>query len=134
MWENYGIQGGILVMLLERDLTYRIRACVFEVYGELGHGFLERVYENALSLELRAHGLQVRCQVPVDVRYKGSMVGQYFSDVIVDDRVLLELKAQERLPEACELQLLNYLKASGIRVGMLINFAAPQATIRRMIL
>ncbi len=92
------------------------------------------MYENALSLELRARGLQVRCRIPVDVQYKGSMVGQYFADMIVDDRVLLELKAQERLPEACELQLLNYLKTSGIRVGMPINFAAPQATIRRMVL
>lgn len=121
-------------MLLEQDLTHRIRACVFEVHREPGHGFLGRVYENALSLELRARGLPVRCRVPVDVHYKGTVVGRYFADMIVDDRILSELKAQARLPEACELQILNYLKAGGIRVGMPINFATPRATIRSMAL
>lgn len=121
-------------MLLEKELTYRIRACVFEVYRELGHGFRERVYEKALLAELETCGLRVSSQVPFQVRYKGRVIGEYIADVVVEDRVILELKAQDRLPPTCEAQLLNYLKASGIRIGMLINFAAPRATVKRMIL
>ena len=120
-------------MLLEEDLSYQIRGAVFEVSRHLGHGFLEKVYERALSRELRSRGLRVAIQVSLVVRYKGKDVGWYYADMIVEDRILLELKSQARTKND-EAQLLNYLKASGLRVGMLINFVCPKAQIKRLIL
>ena len=98
-------------MLLEEDLSYQIRGAVFEVSKHLGHGFLERVYERALHCELRGRGLRVTRQVPLLVRYKGEDVGEYIADMIVEDRVLLELKSQHR-SRADEAELINYLKTS----------------------
>ena len=119
-------------VLLEEELSYEIRGAVFEVSRHLGHGFLERVYERALHCELGARGLKVTRQVPLLVRYKGKDVGEYVADMIVEDRVLLELKSQHR-SRADEAQLINYLRASGLRVGMLINFTYPKAQIKRIV-
>jgi len=122
-------------MMLEQERTsYLIRGCVFEVYKQLGCGFLEKVYERALLRELFLHGLHAKTQVPFEVHYKGVVVGEYFADMVVEDSVILELKAQQQLPRECESQLLNYLKASGLRLGFLINFAFPRARIKRVIL
>ncbi len=120
-------------MLLEEDLSYQIRGAVFEVSRHLGHGFLEKVYERALRCELRSRGLGVASQVSLVVRYKDKDVGWYYADMIVEDRILLELKSQARTKND-EAQMLNYLKASGLRVGMLINFVYPKAQIKRLIL
>lgn len=120
--------------MLEKELCYRIQGCVFEVYRELGHGFLEKVYERALLLELQRQGLSAVVQSPVQVRYKGEEVGDYVADIIVEGRVLLELKAQEKLTQAHTAQVLNYLKATGIRVGLLVNFSYPKADIVRLVL
>jgi GxxExxY protein len=120
-------------MLLEEDLSYEVRGAIYEVYEHLGHGYLEKIYERALLLELKARGLKADCQVPLVVRYKGQVVGEYFADVVVEDRVILELKAQSRLTSADEVQLLNYLAASGLRVGLLVNFAHPKARIKRLV-
>ena len=120
--------------MMEKQLCYRIQGCVFEVYRELGHGFLERVYERALLLELQRQGLSADAQSPVAVRYKGEVVGDYVADIIVEGRVLLELKAQEKLTQAHKAQVLNYLKATGIRVGLLVNFSYPKADIVRLVL
>jgi GxxExxY protein len=105
-----------------------------QVYKQLGCGFLEKVYERALLRELFLHGLHAKTQVPFEVHYKGVVVGEYFADMVVEDSVILELKAQQQLPRECESQLLNYLKASGLRLGFLINFAFPWARIKRVIL
>jgi len=122
-------------MMLEHERTsYLIRGCVFEVYKQLGCGFLEKVYERALLRELFLHGLHAKTQVPFEVHYKGVVVGEYFADMVVEDSVILELKAQQQLPRECESQLLNYLKASGLRLGFLINFVFPRARIKRVIL
>ena len=122
-------------MMLEQERTsYLIRGCVFEVYKQLGCGFLEKVYERALLRELFLHGLHAKTQVPFEVHYKGVVVGEYFADMVVEDSVILELKAQQQLPRESESQLLNYLKASGLRLGFLINFAFPRARIKRVIL
>ena len=121
-------------MIVEQELSYRIRGCVYEVFRELGGGFLEKVYENALLHELAVQGLHARSQVPLAVRYKGHVVGQYVADVLVEDSVLLELKAQEQLPASSEAQLINYLHASGRRIGMLINFTSPKASIKRFVI
>lgn len=119
--------------LWEKELVYAITGCVYEVYRELGHGFLEKVYENALRQELVAQGFAVQNQVPLAVTYKGETVGEYFADLIVDDRVVIELKAQDKVHKAHEAQILNYLKASGKKVGLLVNFAYPKATVKRFV-
>ena len=120
-------------MLLEEDLSYRIRGCVYEVFRELGGGFLEKVYERALLKELEWQGLQAQSQVSLSVSYKHCPVGQYIVDVIVENRVILELKAQNQLSSLCEAQLMNYLRASDLNIGMLINFATPRASIKRIV-
>jgi len=116
-----------------KELTYLIRACVFEVYRQLGHGYLEKVYERAMLIELQRQNLHTRTQVPLNVEYKGISIGRYYADMIVEDSVIVELKAQEQISHACEAQLLNYLKMSGIHVGLLINFTHPKATVKRLV-
>ena len=116
------------------DITYAIRGAVFEVNRILGSGFLEKVYEKALILELRDRGLKAEGQVPLKVFYKENLVGDYFADILVEDQVIVELKAVEKLGKIHEAQLLNYLRATGIRVGLLVNMKHPKAEIKRMVL
>lgn len=120
-------------MLEEQELSYQIRAAVFEVYRVLGGGFLEKVYERALLKELFLRGLSARSQVPLAVQYKGDTVGEYMADIVVEDRILLELKAQTDLTDVHAAQLINYLRASGKRVGLLVNFTTPKAMIKRFL-
>lgn len=115
------------------ELTYQINGAVFEVNRELGSGFLEKVYENALSFELRGRGLKVECQTPISVQYKDAVVGEYFADIIVEKRVIIELKAVKNLQKVHEAQLLNYLRATGYKIGLLVNFTHPKAVIKRFI-
>jgi GxxExxY protein len=116
------------------ELTFRIRSAAFQVNKQLGSGFLEKVYENALLIELRNVGLNAEAQVPVKVRYKGHEIGEYFADIVVENEVIIELKAVESLQKSHEAQLLNYLKATGYKVGLLINFTYPKAQIKRFVL
>ena len=116
------------------ELTYKINGAVFEVNRILGAGFLEKVYENALVLELKKQGLKVESQVPISVIYKGNVVGEYTADILVEDKVILELKAVDKIQKIYEAQLLNYLKATGIKIGLLVNFKHPKAEIKRLIL
>ncbi|MFH1148455.1 MAG: GxxExxY protein [Pseudomonadota bacterium] len=115
------------------DVAYKINGAVFEVNRILGAGFLEKVYENALLIELKDRGLKADSQVPIKVHYKGNVVGEYVVDILVEDGIILELKAVECLDKVHEAQLLNYLKATGIRLGLLINFKFPKAEIKRFI-
>jgi len=117
---------------LYKDLTSEIIGCFYEVYNELGYGFLEKVYENALKYELEKKGFKVEKQKPITVFYDEIKVGEYFADLIVDDAVILELKAAESLCEEHEYQLINYLKATYIEVGLLLNFG-KKPEIRRKI-
>ena len=119
--------------IIEKELVYKINSCVFEVYRELGHGFLERVYEKALLIEFNSQRLKAQAQVPIQVHYKGEIVGDYYADLVVEDKVIIELKAQEHLNKAHDAQLLNYLKATKIEVGLLVNFAYPKATVKRFV-
>ena len=116
------------------QLTYQINGAVFEVNQVLGAGFLEKVYENALFCELAARGLLVEKQVPIKVDYKGTPVGDYFADIVVENKVILELKAVDSLQKIHEAQLLNYLKATEFRIGLLVNFTYPKAEIKRFVL
>lgn len=108
--------------LLHQKTTDKIISAFYHVYNELGYGFLEKVYQNALYLELISRGFSVIPQKQIDVYFKGIKVGEYYSDMIVDEIVILELKAKESLAPEHEAQLLNYLKATEIEVGLLLNF------------
>lgn len=112
------------------ELTRQIIGAFFKVYNALGYGFSEKVYQNALALELQKLGVQVKLQQPLKVYYEGIEVGEYFADIIVNDVVILELKAVQRLLPEHEAQLLNYLKATNIEVGLLLNFG-PKAETKR---
>jgi GxxExxY protein len=116
------------------DITYAINGAVFEVNKVLGPGFLEKVDENALLSELRSRGLSVENQTPIEVFYKDECVGEYFADILVEDKVIVELKTAERIEKIHEAQLLNYLKATGIQVGLLVNFRHEKAEIKRLVL
>ena len=116
------------------DLTYKINGAIFEVNKILGSGFLEKVYEKALILELKERGLRVQNQVPINVIYKEKPVGEYFADIVVEDTVIIELKAVESLQKIHEAQLLNYLKATKYQIGLLVNFTHPKAEIKRFVL
>ena len=115
------------------ELTYQINGAIFEVNKVLGSGFLEKVYENALLMELRRRGLNAEAQVPIQVSYKAEVVGEYFADIVVENNVVLELKAVQHLDKVHEAQILNYLKATGYKVGLLINFTHPRAEIKRFV-
>lgn len=104
------------------DITEVILKCYYTVYNTLGFGFLEKVYENALLIEIRKAGLKCAAQNPIEVFYEEKKIGQYFADIIVNDVVIIEIKAGESLCEEHEAQLTNYLKATEIEVGLLLNF------------
>ncbi len=116
------------------DITYGIRGAVFEVNRVLDPGFLEKVYENALLIELRDRGYTAESQVPIKVYYKESAVGEYITDILVEGTVIVELKTVEKLEKLHEAQLLNYLKGTGIQVGLLVNMKNPTVDIRRLVL
>ncbi len=114
-------------LLMDADLTDRIIGAFYAVYNELGHGFLESVYENALAIALREAGLAVQHQASLSVRYRSHIVGDFKTDLLVEGRIIVELKAVAQLMPAHEAQLVNYLKASGLHVGLLLNFGSrPQ--------
>jgi GxxExxY protein len=117
----------------EQELTGRILEAAFAIHNLLGAGFLKKVYENALLIELRSMGISCAAQQPLVVRYKGSVVGDYQADLVVEDRVLLELKACSALDPNHEAQIMNYLRASGLQVGLLLNFGRPRLEYRRFV-
>ncbi|MDR0659131.1 MAG: GxxExxY protein [Mediterranea sp.] len=119
--------------MIHEDLTGGIIGAFYEVYNSLGYGFLEQVYQNALYKELVGMGLKCEPQRRINVYYKNSLVGNYVADMVVEDLVILELKAVKQLLPEHECQLINYLKATGIEVGLLLNFG-DKAEIRRKVL
>jgi GxxExxY protein len=118
-------------MLKHKDLSDKIIRAFYKVYNELGHGFLERVYQNAMVLALKSEGLEVVTQKPLKVYYQERIVGDYFADIMVNDVIIVELKAATALAEAHQNQLRNYLKASGIEIGLLMNFG-EMPTFKRL--
>ena len=105
-----------------KDISDKIIKAYYKVYNVLGFGFLEKVYENSFLLELKKSGLKVEKQKHIRVYYEGFQVGEYFADLIVEDKIIIELKAAESLCEEHEAQLINYLRATDIEVGFLFNF------------
>jgi GxxExxY protein len=116
-----------------KELTGKIIECAFKVHRKLGFGFLEAVYHNALMIELEKAGLEAAKQKNIKIHYDGQVIGDYTADVVVDDVVILELKAIKEIHSIHEAQLVNYLKATGIEVGLLINFG-DRVEIKRKIL
>lgn len=118
--------------LMHAEITDIIINSFYTVYNGLGYGFLEKVYENAMKIELIKRGLKVDCQKRIEVFYDQQVVGQYFADLLVEEQIIVELKAAKTLMEAHEAQLLNYLKATNCEIGLLLNFG-PKPKVRRKI-
>ena len=119
-------------MYKHQELTEKIIKAFYNVYHVLGYGFLEKVYENAMAIELRKLGVTFTQQSPISVYYEGEVVGEYFADLVVEGKVIVELKAVSKLADEHEAQLLNYLKATPNEVGLLLNFG-PEPQIARKI-
>lgn len=118
--------------MLFDELIGKILEASFEVIRELGAGFLESVYEKSLFVALRQKGLEVVCQVPLKVKFRGVIVGEFYADMLVEDKVLVELKAVSRIMPEHKAQVINYLKATGIEVGLLINFGNAKLEYNRL--
>lgn len=118
--------------LLHSEITDEIIKAFYKVYNTLGFGFLEKVYENALALELESKGFQVEIQKPIKVFYNGKIVGEYFADLVINQKVIVEIKAVDAIDKAHEAQLLNYLKATEIEVGLLLNFGQKSEYRRKI--
>ena len=116
-----------------QELTEKIIGCAYVVYNKMGFGFLESVYEKCLLIELRRAGLDAESQKPIAVYYDKENVGQYLADIVVNDTIVLELKSVRKIVEAHEVQLVNYLVATGKQVGLLINFGERKVEIKRKV-
>ena len=117
----------------EQELTGQILKAAFTVHNTLGVGFLEKVYSNALSLELQAIGLSCQQELPLKVRYRSVIIGDYIADLVVEGKVIVELKATSGLDPLHDAQIMNYLRASGIKVGLLLNFGRPKLHYKRFV-
>jgi len=120
--------------LIFEDETRRILACAFEVLNELGHGLLEKPYENALTVEFDRQSIPFKQQQPFPVFYKGVLVGEYVPDLIVFDRIIVETKAIKAIGDIEKAQVINYLKLSNLRLGLILNFKNPRLDWKRVIL
>ena len=120
--------------MLHKDLTEKIIKAAMNVHNALGFGFMEKVYENSLMVELKGLGLKAEQQSPLQVVYRERLVGDYCADIIVEDTVILELKSVETINKIHEVQLVNYLKATNREVGVLLNFGNPKLEFKRKVL
>jgi len=111
-----------MTTIVDEELSGRVIKAFYKVYNTLGHGFIESIYHNAMLLELVAEGLVVETEKPITVYYEGRVVGTFSADIVVEGRMILELKAKEAIHSAHEAQLINYLRATDIEVGLLLNF------------
>lgn len=113
-------------------ITENIIGCAFEVINELGAGFLESVYERALAIALSDKGLKVQCQYPAQVYFRNRVVGNYYADLLIEGKVVVELKAVKALIPEQQAQVINYLKATGLEVALLVNFGNPKLEFKRL--
>jgi len=118
--------------LVHGETTGEVIGAAYNVYNKLGYGFLEKVYENALVVELSKRGVRTQTQTPIQIRYDGQVVGEYVADLIAAGKVIVEVKAVKAVEGAAEAQLLNYLRATGLKVGLLINFG-PTMEYKRLV-
>ena len=120
--------------IIYKDLSYKIVGLAIQVRKELGFGFLEKVYENALMVLLEENGINAEQQVPIKVRFHGRVVGDYIADILVENSIILELKAQDKIADIHKAQTINYLKATGLRLAILLNFGKDKLDHERLVL
>ncbi|MCY3008492.1 MAG: GxxExxY protein [Planctomycetota bacterium] len=113
------------------EITEKIIGCAFEVINELGTGFLESVYEKALTIALQEKGFRVQCQHPIRVYFRQRIVGEFYADLLVEGKIIVELKVAKAIAPEYQAQIINYLKATGIEVGLLVNFGNPKLEFKR---
>ena len=116
-----------------KEITEKIIGCAYRVYNKMGFGFLESVYEKCLIIELYRAGVRAKSQQPITVRYDGEIVGEFTADIVVQDTIILELKSVRRIIKAHEMQLVNYLVATGKPVGLLLNFGEKKVEVKRKV-
>jgi GxxExxY protein len=119
--------------MISDEITHSVIGAAYEVSNTLGVGFLERVYENALVIEMRKAGLFVEQQKPITVYYQGAIVGEYTADVLVEHELLLELKVARVIDENHSAQMMNYLRGTGLHVGLILNFGTPSLGVKRVV-
>lgn len=118
--------------LLYPDLSYRVIGLAMDVHNKLGHGFLEKVYENSMMVLLRKAGIRAEQQAPIKVSFEGEEVGFYIADIVVDGCIILELKSQEKITDTNRAQTLNYLKATGYKLAIILNFGKSRLEQERL--
>jgi len=119
--------------ILYKDLSYKIVGLAMEVHNKLGYGFLEKVYEKAMMVLLRREGIQATQQAPITVHFEGEVIGDYSADILVEDKIILELKVVEKIANIHRDQALNYLKATGLRSAILLNFGKERLQYERFV-
>jgi len=119
--------------ILHKDLSYKIIGLAMEVHGKLGYGFLEKVYENALMLLFKREGIKAKQQAPIKVLFEEVIVGDYIADILVEDKIILELKSLEKISDVHRAQALNYLKATGLHLAIILNFGKNRLEYERLI-
>ncbi len=120
--------------ILYKDLSYKIVGLAMQAHRELGHGFLEKVYENALMVLFEENGISAQAQLPIQVHFHGRIVGDYIADILVENAIILELKAQDRILQLHKAQTLNYLRATQYRLALLLNFGKQSLEYERLVL
>jgi len=120
--------------IIYKELSYRIVGLAMEVHNKLGFGFLEKVYENALMVLFQKEGIPAQQQAPITVYFEGKVVGDYYADILVDDRIILELKAVDRIVDVHRAQALNYLGATGIKLAIILNFGKSSFEYERFVI
>ncbi len=132
--DQYLVNRGQKAKIMECEkITEKIIGCAYTVYNTMGFGFLESVYEKCLLMELREAGLKVESQKPIPVRYKGEVVGDFVADVVVEGKVIVEIKSVQNLVKVHEIQLVNYLVATDISTGLLVNFGETKVDVKRKV-
>ena len=119
--------------ILYKDLSYKIVGIAMRVHSKLGYGFLEKVYENALMVLFRREGIEAKQQVPITVYFEEEVVGNYYADILVQDKVILEIKSVENIIDAHIAQTLHYLKATGLRLAIILNFSKEKLEYKRIV-
>lgn len=120
--------------IVHRELSYKVVGLAMEVHSKLGFGFLEKVYENALMVLFEKHEIPAQQQAPLRIYFEGKPVGEYYADILVDSKIILELKAVDRIADVHRAQVLNYLRATRLRLGMIFNFAKKSFEYERFVL
>lgn len=119
--------------IIHRDLSYKIVGLAIDARKELGYGYLEKVYENAMMVMLNRNGIVAQQQVPLKVMFQGVVIGDYFPDIVVENQIILEIKSQDRIIDANKAQTLNYLKTTGLKLAIILNFGKTKLDYERLV-